>query len=227
MLYTPAVIEPQGERRSAWWVIAEIMRRLGVPVPDYVPETDLQEGADEAMLAALMPAARTSFEEVATKGTVVLPMEFPGRWVDDHVARMGGWKLAPPALVAFWQELRAQDEAALGQPRPLCFISRRQRRKLNAALSFLGSPADIILHPADAAAHGIAHGDTVRVSTRRGEIYLTANVSDTIRPGVASIPHGHEVANVNLLTSVENVDRMTGMVLYTGIPIDIAPVPAL
>jgi len=32
---------------------------------------------------------------------------------------------------------------------------------------------------------------------------------------------------VNLLTSVENVDRMTGMVLYTGIPIDIAPVPAL
>ena len=227
MLYTPAVVEPQGERRSAWWVIAEIMRRLDLPVPDYVPETDLRQGADEAMLAALMPAARTSFEEVAAKGTVVLPMEFPGQWVDGHVARMGGWKLAPPGLVDFWKELRAQDEATLGQPRPLCFISRRQRRKLNAALSFLGSPADIILHPVDAAAHGIAHGDTVRVSTGRGEIYLIASVSDAIRPGVASIPHGHEVANVNLLTSVENVDRMTGMVLYTGIPIDIAPAPAL
>ena len=221
MLYTPALLEPQGERRSAWWVISQIMRRAGLPVPDYVPESDQQRGADDAMLAALMQGARVGFEEVAAAGAVVLPMEFPAQWVDDHVERMGGWKLAPPALVAFWQELLAEDQAALDLPRPLCFISRRQRRKLNAALSFLGSPADIILHPGDAEAHGIANGDKVRVRTSRGEIHLTANVSDTIRPGVASIPHGHEVANVNLLTSVENVDRLTGMVLYTGIPITV------
>lgn len=223
MLHTPALLEPQGERRSAWWVIAEIMRRLEMPLPDYVPQSDLDEGADDAMLAALMVGARADYGEVAAKGAVVFPLDVPGKWVDDHVARMGGWKLAPPALVAFWQELRAEDEAALGQPRPLCFISRRQRRKLNAALSFLGSPADIILHPADAQANGILHGDPVRVSTTRGEIVLIANISDTIRSGVASIPHGHETANVNLLTSVENVDRMTGMVLYTGIPISVAP----
>jgi anaerobic selenocysteine-containing dehydrogenase len=223
MLHTPALLEPQGERRSAWWVIAEIMRRADLPLPEYVPESDLQQGADEAMLAALMPGARAGYDEVAARGAVVLPMDLPGKWVDDHVERMGGWKLAPPALVAFWQELRGEDEAALGKPRPLCFISRRQRRKLNAALSFLGSPADIILHPADAEANGIVHGDPVRVSTPRGEIVLTANVSDTIRPGVASIPHGHEVANVNLLTSVENVDRMTGMVLNTGIPMTVTP----
>lgn len=224
MLHTPALLEPQGERRSAWWVISQIMKRAGLPVPSYVPENDLDQGADEAMLAALMPGARASYEEVAAAGAVVLPMEFPGKWVDDHVERMGGWKLAPSALVSFWQELRAEDEKVLGAPRPLCFISRRQRRKLNAALSFLGSPADIILHPADAEANGIAHGDKVRVSTTRGEIYLSANVSDTIRPGVASIPHGHEAANVNLLTSVENVDKLTGMVLYTGIPIAVEAV---
>lgn len=224
MLHTPALLEPQGERRSAWWVISQIMRRAGLLVPGYVPESDLEQGADEAMLAALMPSARASYDEVAATGAVVLPMEFPGKWVDDHVGRMGGWKLAPPALIQLWQELRAEDEAVLGKPRPLCFISRRQRRKLNAALSFLGSPADIILHPADADANGIAHGDKVRVSTTRGEIYLSANVSDTIRRGVASIPHGHEVANVNLLTSVENVDKLTGMVLYTGIPIAVEAV---
>jgi anaerobic selenocysteine-containing dehydrogenase len=222
MMHTPALLEPQGERRSAWWVISQIMRRADLPVPDHVPHSDLEEGADEAMLASLMSGARASYEEVAEKGAVVLPMEFPGNWVDAHVERMGGWKLAPRELVAFWQELRAQDEAARGSPPPLSFISRRQRRKLNASLSFLGSPADIILNPQDAEAGGISNGDRVRVSTKRGEIYLTANVTDTIRPGVASIPHGHEVANVNLLTSVEHVDRMTGMVLYTGIPIEVA-----
>jgi len=55
---------------------------------------------------------------------------------------------------------------------------------------------------------------------------VDANVDAAIRRGVASIPHGHEVANVNYLTSVEKVDKMTGMVLYTGVPIQVEPVTA-
>lgn len=226
MLYSPAMVEPVGERRSAWWAISQLMRRMGLDVPAHVPETHDQPGADDAMLAVLLQGARCSFEEIAAARTVTKPMEFPGLWVDQHIERMGGWRLAPPKLLEFWAELRAADEAMLGEARPLCYISRRQRRKLNASLSFLGSPADIILHPDDAAANGISHGQKVRVQTSRGEIFLDANVSDTIRPGVASIPHGHEVANVNRLTSVEHVDAMTGMVLYTGIPIEVEPVPA-
>jgi anaerobic selenocysteine-containing dehydrogenase len=226
MLYAPAMVEPMGERRSAWWVISQIMRRMDMDVPEHIPDDDRRQGADDEMLASLMPAARCGFEEVATKGAVSFPLEFPAKWVDDHIERMGGWKLAPPQLVAFWHQLRAADEARLGQQPPLRFISRRQRRKLNASLSFLGSPADVILNPADAEANGILHGDRVRVSTTRGEIFLTANVSETIRPGVASIPHGHEVANVNQLTSIEDVDPLGGQVLYTGIPIEVEAVPA-
>lgn len=226
MLYSPALLPPMGERRSAWWAISQVMRRMGLPVPDHVPDDDRMQGADDTMLAVLMQGARASFEEVAATGCVTKPMEFPAPWVDRHIERMGGWKLAPPRLIETFEEVRRADEAALNTPRPLCFISRRQRRKLNAALSFLGSPADIILHPEDAEAYGIVHGSTVRVQTTRGEIFLTANVDPAIRRGVASIPHGHEVANVNCLTSVEEVDPMTGMVLYTGIPIEVEPVAA-
>jgi anaerobic selenocysteine-containing dehydrogenase len=223
MLYAPAVVAPMGERRSAWWVISQLMRRLDLVVPDYVPADDRTPGADDAMLAVLMQGARCTFEELVEKGSVTREMEFPGNWVDAHIERIGGWRVAPAKLISFWNETRKADAAAIGQPRPLCYISRRQRRKLNAALSFLGSPADIILHPEDAAANGIEHGRQVRVQTSRGAITLTANVSASIRKGVTSIPHGHETANVNILTSVENVDAMTGMVLYTGIPIEIAP----
>lgn len=226
MLYAPALVAPMGQRRSAWWVIAQLMERMGLPVPAHVPADDREPGADDAMLATLMAGARCSFAELAAAGTVTRPLEFPGAWVDRHVERMGGWKVAPPKLLELWAETRAADEAALGVPRPLCFISRRQRRKLNASLSFLGSPADILLHPADAAAHGIAAGQDVRVRTSRGEIVLTANIDADMRQGVASIPHGHEAANVNLLTSGEAVDAMTGMVLYTGIPIAVEPVAA-
>jgi predicted molibdopterin-dependent oxidoreductase YjgC len=224
MLYTPAVVEPMGERRSAWWAISQLMKRMGLTVPEYVPDSDQVSGADDAMLATLMVGARCGFDEVAATRHVTRPLEFPGPWVDQHIERFGGWRLAPPTLIEFWHETRRADEAVLGRPRPLCFISRRQRRKLNASLSFLGSPADIILHPDDAAAHGIVHGQKVRVSTSRGEIFLTANVNVIVRRGVASIPHGHEAANVNMLTSIERVDRMTGMVLYTGVPIEVQAV---
>lgn len=234
MLYNPAVVRPMGERRSAWWLISQIMRRMDLPVPDYVPD-DVPDhpsepldtvDADEAMLAALMAGARCDFEELARAGQISKPLEFPGAWVDKHIERIGGWRLAPTQLVELWQQTRREDEAKLGQPRELCFTPRRQRRKLNASLSFLGSPADIILHPDDAAANGVAHGQQVRVRTSRGEIILTASVSDTVRPGVASIPHGHESANVNYLTSMQQVDRMTGMVRYSGIPIELEPVGA-
>jgi anaerobic selenocysteine-containing dehydrogenase len=220
--YAPAMVAPMGERRSGWWVVSQLMKRLGMPVPDHVPDDDREPGADNAMLEKLItPGARCTFEELTATGYVERPLEFPARWVDAHVERMGGWKIAPPQLVEFWNELRRTDEAELGKPRLLRFISRRQRRKLNASLSFLGSPADIILNPVDAAAHNISHGQSVRVRTSRGEIVLTANIDPKIRIGVASIPHGHEAANVNRLTSVEDVDPMGGQVRYTGIPIEL------
>ena len=223
MLYTPALVAPMGERRSAWWAISQLMKRMGLPVPEHVPEDDRLPGADDAMLAKLLAGARCDFEEVAASGHVIRQLEFPGHWVDQHIERIGGWNIAPPKLLEFWAGVRRADEAVMGRPRPLCYIARRQRRKLNASLSFLGSPADIILHPEDAAANGIIDGQKVRVRTSRGEISLTAKVNTTIRRGVASIPHGHEVANVNYLTSVEEVDKMTGMVLYTGVAIEVEP----
>lgn len=220
MLYSPAVVSPMGERRSAWWIIAQLMKRMGLAVPDDLPESDDIAGADDAMLARQMAGARCSFEELQAEGTISLPLEFPGAWVDRHIERIGGWIVAPQPLLDLWAKTRAVDEVQAGPP-ALSFIPRRQRRKLNASLSFLGSPADIILNPEDAVLHGIAHGDRVKVTTSSGEIVLVANVSATIRPLVASIPHGHESANVNLLTSVQSVDAMTGMVLYSGIPIAI------
>jgi anaerobic selenocysteine-containing dehydrogenase len=146
------------------------------------------------------------------------------RWPDAHIERIGGWKLAHPRLVKQWYDMQRADEAALGQPKPLCYSSRRQRRKFNAQLSFLGAPADIILHPDTAAAQGIVDGQKVRVHNKSGEITLTARLDAGMRKGVASIPHGHESANVNYLTSVEDVDPLGGMALCSGVPIAVEPV---
>ena len=219
--YTPPLVEPVGERRSAWWVISQFMRRAGLRVPEWVPDDDREEGADEVMLAKLMKHPRCSFEELKEKRYVEFPLEFPAPWVDKHFERIGGWRLALPELLEQWYDMRDADETTLGEPKPLVLSPRRQVKKLNAQLSFLGEPADIFVHPDTAAAHGVSDGQRVRVHNQRGEIIVTARVDPGMCKGVCSIPHGHLHANVNNLTSTDDVDPLGGMALYSGVPIEI------
>ena len=219
--YSAPLVEPMGERRSAWWVISQIMRRADLPVPAYVPEDDGDPDADLAMLAQLMQMARCSFEELRAKGYVERPLEIPAGWLDKHIERIGGWRLVPQRLLAQWQAMRAADEAALGKPKPLCFSSRRQRNKLNGQLDFLGEEANAIIHPADAHLHGISEGQMVRVSSKSGAIELVARLRPTMRRGVISISHGHLNGNVNRLTNKSDIDTLSGMALYSGVPVEI------
>ncbi len=48
----------------------------------------------------------------------------------------------------------------------------------------------VMLHPSDAAARGIAEGDTVRAYNELGEVICRARVSDRVRRGVASMSKG-------------------------------------
>jgi len=45
-----------------------------------------------------------------------------------------------------------------------------------------------------------------------------------MRRGAVSIPHGHHEANVNRLTNKDDIDVVTGMVRYSGIPVSLHPV---
>jgi hypothetical protein len=50
-----------------------------------------------------------------------------------------------------------------------------------------------------------------------------AKLDARIRPGVVSVPHGHEDANVNLLTDIRQVDPVTGMARYSGFQVSVHP----
>lgn len=209
--HTPAVVDPVDDRRSAWWVLAEIGRRLGHDLAD-------PDATDEAMLASTMSSARCSYAEVAAIGFVERPLELPAPWVEAYLDRSGGWRLAPPLLVDQLATVSRQPAA------PLVLVPRRQARKLNAALDFLGEEPDVLLHPDDAAEAGVVDGQQVVMRSSRGELVGTARVSPSIRRGVVSVPHGHHRANVNALTDKDVIDPVTGMVRYAGVPVVVAAV---
>lgn len=221
---TAAVLAPRGERRSAWWVIARLMQRMGHAPAEGTPADDRAAGADEAMLGALTAHARSSYEELKAQGHVELPLDLPARWVDAHIERFGGWRLAPAELTAELAALLAAAERPAAPAGMLTLVPRRQRRRLNASPLDLGDRPTAILHPDDAAASGIVDGAGVRLGNGQGTLTAIAQVDAAIRKGVVSFPHGHAEANVNLLTSAQAVDTLTGMVRYSGVPVRVEPV---
>jgi anaerobic selenocysteine-containing dehydrogenase len=167
------------------------------------------------VLAVLLAGARAKFEDVVAAGWAEVPRELPAAWVEDHIGRMGGWRLAPPLLV--------DQLAALAAPPQLVMVPRRQRKKLNGQLDFLGEGPEILINPDDGAAAGVETGRRVTVRSANGELTGIARVDDTIRRGAVSIPHGHHAANVNRLTNKDDIDVVTGMVRYSGIAVSLHP----
>jgi anaerobic selenocysteine-containing dehydrogenase len=210
--YSPAVVEPVGERRSAWWVLAELGRRLGHEPGGPLPADDGPE-SDDVMLARQAARARCTFADLAGRRYVDTGYQLPAQWVEDHVGRLGGWRLAPPQLVA--------QLAALDDPASLCLVPRRQKRHLNSQLTFLGDAPEVLLHPDDAAAAGVTDGEPVIVRSASGELTGIARVDRGMRHGAVSVPHGHPDANVNVLTSHLQADPVTGMARYSGVPVSV------
>ncbi len=95
-------------------------------------------------------------------------------------------------------------------------------------------PQDVWIHPADAAARGIADGQPVRVFNDRGATVLPARVTDRIAPGVVSIKEGawfmldaqgvDTRGSANLLT--EDRAAPSGATTYNSCLVEIAPADA-
>jgi anaerobic selenocysteine-containing dehydrogenase len=204
--HTPAAVAPVGDRRSMWWFLAELGRRLGHEVAD-------PDQPDDVVLAGLTAAARCSFDELTETGWVDAGHELPAVWVDEHITRMGGWRMAPQLLV--------DALAGLPEPAPLVLTPRRQMRRLNAQLDFLGERAEILVNPDDGAAAGLVDGAPVTVHNSHGELTGTVKFDPGTRRGVVSVPHGHVEANVNELTDDQDIDLVTGMVRYSGVPVSL------
>jgi anaerobic selenocysteine-containing dehydrogenase len=212
--HTPPIVEPVGDRRSTWWVLAELGRRLGF---DLAP-TSGELATDDSRLATITGGARCTFDQLVASGWVETDYELPARWVDEHLDRLGGWRLAPQLLV--------EQLAALATPASLVLVPRRQARHLNSQLDFLGDELEVIVHPDDAAAAGVVDGEAVAVASGGGVVVGVAKSDPSMRRGAVSVPHGHQDANVNLLTDKDDIDRVTGMAHYSGIPVTIRPASA-
>lgn len=145
-----------------------------------------------------------------------------------------------PALYADDMERLA---ARLAQPvdDSLLMIGRRHVRSNNSwmhnsyRLVKGRNRCTVMIHPQDAEALGVADEQEVEVKSRVGSIRLPAEVTDSIMPGVVSVPHGfghgrdgvqlsvaRDVApgaSINDITDELAYDHLTGMAIINGVPV--------
>ncbi|MCB9681030.1 MAG: molybdopterin-dependent oxidoreductase [Alphaproteobacteria bacterium] len=152
--------------------------------------------------------------------------------------------LAPAPLVADVARLEAALDAGELAP-PLVLIGRRDLRSNNSWMH--NSPrllkgrdrCTLLVHPDDAARYGVVDGQEAELASRAGRLRVPVEVSDTVRPGVVSLPHGwgHDHDGVRLsvaatrpgvsandVTDHTFVDALTGTAALSGLPVTLAPV---
>jgi anaerobic selenocysteine-containing dehydrogenase len=132
-----------------------------------------------------------------------------------------------------------------GRDDRMLLVGRRQMCNMNSWLHNIEVLArgrnrcTLLIHPEDASNLGIRDGESARVRSRVGEVVVEATVSDEMRPGVVSLPHGFghnergtrlSVAkrrqpgvNSNLLTDELALDALSGTSVLSGIPVAVEP----
>jgi anaerobic selenocysteine-containing dehydrogenase len=131
------------------------------------------------------------------------------------------------------------------EPDELVLVSRRHLRSNNSWLhnvSALMKGRDrctLLMHPEDAASRGLTGGDTVCVRSSAGRIEVPVEVTDAIKPGVVSMPHGWghgkpgtrmSVANgspgvnTNILSPPTFLDEPSGNGALNGIPVTVTTI---
>jgi len=96
-----------------------------------------------------------------------------------------------------------------------------------------------LVHPDDAARCGVAGGAPARLAGPGGSVQVTVELSDSLMPGVVSLPHGwgHDLpgaqlavaaerpgANLNALLDIDARDPLSGNAVLSGVAVTLTPV---
>ncbi|MFF4582774.1 molybdopterin oxidoreductase family protein [Streptomyces sp. NPDC001389] len=157
--------------------------------------------------------------------------------------RSGRIELLPAPIAAELPRLRS---ALAERPAALVLVGRRHLRSNNSwlhnvpALVGGSNRCTLQVHPRDADRLGLADGGRARVTADGGSVDVPVEVTDTVRTGVVSLPHGwgHDRAgtrlavagaepgvNVNQLLDGSRLDPLSGTAVLNGFPVTLTPLP--
>jgi formate dehydrogenase major subunit len=217
------VLEPRGDARPDWQIIQDIANRIGLPM-DYSHPSEI---FDE--LVSVMPnygglrydnlgltgKLYPNPDPLNSDGTVVLFGERFG--TDDGLAH-----LVPAEWLPARELPSAEYPFILNTGRLLEHWHTGVMTRRSFALDAIQPEAHVFMNPGDAEEMGVADGDFVRVSSRRGTIELQARLSHRDNPGTCFIPFHFREAAANLLT-IDEIDPVGKIPEFKFCAVALAP----
>jgi anaerobic selenocysteine-containing dehydrogenase len=244
LLLGQVAAEEIGESGGAWpgLTAAEALEKLGpTPGPERVLDLLLRVGPWGDGFGRRPGGLTLEKVRSAPHGLDLGALEpsLPGvlRTPDAHIDLLPGLiRDELPRLRAFLEEPVAE----------LVLIGRRQLRSNNSWMHNLPSLAKgkprctLLVNPDDARAHGLAEGETALLSSAAGTVQAPVHITDEMRRGVVSLPHGfgHDAegarlgvargiagVNVNVLSDPALIDVPSGNAAFNGVPVTVRRVP--
>jgi formate dehydrogenase major subunit len=191
-----------GDAKVDWWITQEIARRIGLDWNYQHPSEIYTE------MASLMPALdNISWDRIEKESAVTYPSDAPDKPGHDVVfgdrfpTQDGRGKLVPARILPPDEQPDAEYPFVLTTGRQLEHWHTGAMTRRAAALDALEPGPVANVSRGTIAKLGIAPGDMVRVSTRRGAVELAARQDDAIPDGIVFIPFAFVEAAANLLTN--------------------------
>jgi anaerobic selenocysteine-containing dehydrogenase len=233
-------IAPLGEAWSNVRVSGELARRMGFTEPCFADTDD--DLIDQALNTEDPWFAGITRQRLEREGHIplALPVNAEGEALpfstpDWFRTPSGRGELTPVPVFVAPAESRggtAARKGATGRAYPLEFLPRKADNYMNSTFANIPrhqrmearTTGTLEMHAVDAAARGLASGDTVEVFNDRGSISLRAQVGDTVPQGVVAARlnwnklsglNGHSGANANALTSETLTDIGAGATFYS------------
>jgi cysteine desulfurase NifS len=245
------VIEPLGEARSDFFIIAELAERLGYG--------HLYPQSEDELLRHVLKGSGFTLEEVrAGGGTVSLDTEMMQyrKWEKGLLrpdgkpgfdTPTGKFEIASSILEEYGYEplpkYTEPTESPVSRPDlskqyPLVFNSggrvrtsfHSQHRGLRSFREERPEPS-VWINTRDAEERGITNGDRVTITSPRGSVVMRAIVTEDIVPGAIDANHagggpvGPEAwqgCNINELTDLDNTDPISGFPVYKALLCQVA-----
>jgi anaerobic selenocysteine-containing dehydrogenase len=229
------LIDPPGECRSNHEVICALAHRLGAKHPGF------EMSARELIDWTLQHSGWGTLAEIERKRWIDCQPPFERAhyldgfaWPDGRFrfkpdwasVRVGRWRQTGPVhgmpvLPDHWESIEEADQA-----HPFRLVTAPARNFLNSSFTEMPtsrakeSRPQVLIHPADASAAGIADGDEVILGNGRGQVRIHARLFDGVRRGVliaesiwpnACYPDGR---GINTLTGADPIAPLGGAAFH-------------
>jgi len=193
-------IEPIGDSKPDWWIICQVAQGLGAKGFDYSHPFDIIEE-----IRNLTPSyGGISYQRLADGG-----LQWPCP-IDDHpgtpilhtnIFVRGKGRFIPLKYIPSGEMPDENYPLILTTGRSLYHFHTGTMTRKVSGLNTIEPEGVVEISPKDASQLGIAQGDKVKVSSRRGEIITKAKVTEALPSGVVFMTFHFAESAANILTN--------------------------